>query len=160
MGILGTIKTASALAKANPAGFALSVLRVIWPYLLGAIVLAVLVWKIYGWGYGNAVEDEAKARGELVAQLAECRTQKQSALTANSNLAASELVLRREIAACTSENARLADEGLSAVQEAEAGRIAAESTLADWKRRGGSRAPTCIAAQAALVKACPAVKDF
>lgn len=160
MGILGSVKAASALAKANPAGVALSVLRVVWPYLLALAVLGVIAWKLWHAGYDEAVKDEAKARGELTAQRDEAVRQRNATVAANGTLAASEQAMRDALAVATAENVRLGTQREAALDEAEQAREQSATTLAAWQRAGGSRQPTCVAAQSALVKACPAVKDF
>lgn len=44
-----------------------------WPHLLGAVLLAVLGWKAYGWAYDNGAKegDSRAAKAELALSLAE-----------------------------------------------------------------------------------------
>lgn len=153
MGLLGKVTTIAS-------GGWLGVLRLVWPYLLGLAVLAFVVWRIYGWGYDNATNAAAKERGELIVERDSAISQREAAMLANANLAGSEKAARNALLVCQSENARLADAGLNAVQEAEQAQMKAEGALAEFKRKYGAKPQACSVALANLAKACPTLSDF
>lgn len=143
--------------RATAGGPWLVIARLIWPYVLGGLLLLGAVWWVYSKGYARA---EAKGHLETVAvqvKLDAALSAKAQAISANGNLAKSEQALRMAIAECNAENARLADEGMLAMQEAEAGKRKAEKDLKTWRAKYivTTSKPACVQALANLQRACP-----
>lgn len=162
MGILGKINAARTVAQGmTPAGIALAVLKAIWPYLLGALLIGGFYWWASGNGYDKAKAEDATEISEIKVDRDAANAARATALAANKSLAASELLMRDSLAKCNKENARLAEDGAKAAAKARVEKQKAANTLAEWQRRYGPKArkQDCTDALATMAAVC-AVEDY
>lgn len=139
---------------ANPA---VALLSLLWPWLLGAALCVAYTGTVYFNGRSAGKRVSAAEINDLHAKLSVSQADNARAMSANVNLAASEKKIREALAHCQSENDRLADEGLRAVQEAEAAAAKAESSLAKWQKDfRANKTAACDTALRVMANACVA----
>jgi len=141
-------------AKAsNPA---LALWLALWPYIVAALLVILFTGWVYFEGRSDGKESNQAKVEWAKTKTGEWKARAEAAERANASQVALAAVARAELTVCQSEADRLADEGLAAVQKAEAESHRAEASLAEWQRKyRTSKTAKCDAALKNMAAVCP-----